>query len=65
MVYGDAENVIIANNDGSKISYKQHVIEDPFAQKEICNILDGGEYIFDMRSKKYNIQKLLKEANNE
>jgi DNA repair ATPase RecN len=65
VVYGDAENVIIANNDGSKISYKQHVIEDPFAQKEICNILDGGEYIFDMRSKKYNIQKLLKEANNE
>jgi len=62
VVYGDAENVIIANNDGSKISYTQHVIEDPGAQKEICSILDGGEYIFDMRSKKYNIQKLLKET---
>lgn len=60
VVYGDAENVIIAHNDGSNISYEQHVIEDPNAQKEICNILDGGEYIFDMRSKKYNIQKLLK-----
>lgn len=65
VVYGDAENVIIANNDGTKISYSQYVLEDTSAQKEICNILDGGEYIFDMRSKKYNIQKLLKGENNE
>ncbi|WP_186280045.1 hypothetical protein [Fluviicola chungangensis] len=65
VVYGDAENVIIAHNDGSRISYEQHVIEDPSAQKEICSILDGGEYIFEMRSKKYNIQKLLKDNENE
>lgn len=65
VVYGDAESVIIASNDGSKISYTQHVLENASAQKEICSILDGGEYIFDMRSKKYNIQKLLKETTDE
>jgi hypothetical protein len=44
------------------ISYFQIVLEDKNAQKEICSILDGGEYIFDNRSKKYNIQRILKEA---
>lgn len=65
VVYGDAESVIIANNDGEKITYAQHVIENQVSQKEICGILDGGEYIFDMRSRKYNIQKLLKAGSHE
>jgi hypothetical protein len=26
--------------------------------------LDGGEYIFDNRSRKYNIQRILREAQN-
>jgi hypothetical protein len=61
VVYGDAENIIIAENSENKISYKQIVLEDVASQKEICSILDGGEYIFDNRAKKYNIQKILKE----
>lgn len=65
VVYGDAENIIISKNDARRISYNQVVLEDPDSQKEICSILDGGEYIFDMRSKKYNIQKLIKGDSNE
>jgi predicted ATPase len=62
VVYGDAESIIIAKNDENKICYKQIVLENKDAQKEICNILDGGEYIFDNRAKKYNIQRILKNA---
>ena len=60
VVYGDAENVIIAENNSNKITYRQVVLENESSQREICKILDGGEYIFDMRSRKYNIQKILK-----
>lgn len=60
VVYGDAESVILAKNEDNIISYKQIVLEDSDAQKEICSILDGGEYIFDNRYKKYNIQRILK-----
>ena len=61
VVYGDAENIIIAKNLENKISYEQIVLEDVKSQKEICSILDGGEYIFDNRAKKYNIQRILKD----
>ena len=61
VVYGDAESIIIASNQSNKISYKQVVLENQNAQKEICGILDGGEYIFNMRSKKYNIKRILKD----
>lgn len=64
VVYGDAENIIIAENSENKISYKQIVLEDVASQKEICSILDGGEYIFDNRAKKYNIQRILKSNNS-
>lgn len=65
VVYGDAENIIIAENLENKISYKQIVLEDVISQKEICSILDGGEYIFDNRAKKYNIQRILKENSSQ
>jgi len=61
VVYGDAECIILAENNENQISYKQIVLEDKHAQKEICGILDGGEYIFDNRSKKYNIHRILNE----
>lgn len=59
VVYGDAESIIFAQNDTNKISYSQIKLEDESSQREICGVLDGGEYIFDNRAKKYNIQKLL------
>lgn len=65
VVYGDAENIIIAENSKNKISYKQIILEDVASQKEICSILDGGEYIFDNRAKKYNIQRILKDNSSQ
>lgn len=59
VVYGDAENIIMCNNDEKRIAYQQFVLEDKTHQKEICEVLDGGHYIFDQRSRKYNIKKLL------
>ncbi len=65
VVYGDAESIIIATNDNQRISYRQIVLEDRQAQKEVCRILDGGEYIFDRRAKKYNIKRILTEAGQD
>jgi len=65
VVYGDAESIVIAENNSNNITYKQVVLEHQKSQKEICGILDGGEYIFDMRAKKYNIKRILKEKDNE
>jgi hypothetical protein len=65
VVYGDAENIVIAENTENKISYRQIVLEDVVSQKEICSILDGGEYIFDNRAKKYNIQRILKDNSSQ
>jgi DNA repair ATPase RecN len=62
VVYGDAENIVLAKNEKNKISYTQTVIENPESQKKICKILDGGDYIFDIRSRKYNINRLKKES---
>lgn len=59
VVYGDAENIVLAENNNNKIKYTQMVLEDPSSQREICKVLDGGEYIFNMRSQKYNVKKLL------
>jgi hypothetical protein len=59
VVHGDTESVIISNNKEGKISYHQIVLEDTTSQKEICDILDGGKYIFNKRSEKYNIKRLI------
>ena len=59
VVYGDAESVIMCTNEANVIEYKQFVLEDKHHQKEICNVLDGGQYIFEQRAKKYNIKKLI------
>ena len=61
VVHGDAENIIIARNENNVVTYTQCVIEDRASQKEICKILDGGEYIFNTRSRKYNIERILRE----
>jgi ABC-type lipoprotein export system ATPase subunit len=59
VVYGDAENIILAENNEGQISYEQLVLENKDYQKMIIDNLDGGKVVFDMRSKKYNIKKLL------
>ncbi|MCT3806713.1 hypothetical protein HZQ57_15985 [Elizabethkingia anophelis] len=59
VVYGDAENIIMCSNNENVINYEQFVLEDKNHQKEICNVLDGGQYIFEQRARKYNIKKLI------
>uniref|UniRef100_UPI000B20AB0C hypothetical protein n=1 Tax=Chryseobacterium sp. CCH4-E10 TaxID=1768758 RepID=UPI000B20AB0C len=59
VVYGDAENIIMCSNEENVIKYEQFILEDKNHQKEICNVLDGGQYIFEQRARKYNIKKLL------
>jgi predicted ATP-dependent endonuclease of OLD family len=61
VVYGDADTIILAENTNNEITYKQIKLEDKNAQKEICDILDGGEYIFKKRSQKYDIKSILNE----
>ena len=65
VVYGDAESIILANNKNNRISYKQIKLEDESSQREICSVLDGGEYIFDNRARKYNIKKILNNDKGE
>lgn len=59
VVYGDAESIILASNTNGQISYRQLFLENKDYQKLIIDNLDGGKSIFDMRSRKYNIKKLL------
>jgi hypothetical protein len=58
VVYGDAECIIMCTNNENRIDYQQFVLEDKIHQKEICNVLDGGQYIFEQRARKYNIKKI-------
>lgn len=60
-IYGDAENIIIAENDGGVIRYRQGGLEDERIREDACMILDGGEVAFKNRMDKYNIEVLLRE----
>lgn len=57
-IYGDAENIIICENNGSIITYKQGGLENEEIRHEACQILDGGDIAFRNRMQKYNIEKL-------
>ncbi len=57
-IYGDAENIIIAENNDNIITYKQGGLENAEIRKEACKILDGGDIAFKNRMDKYNIEKL-------
>jgi len=61
-IYGDAENIIIAENDGQTITFKQGGLEIEAIRDEACKILDGGQIAFKNRMDKYNIDKLLTEG---
>lgn len=58
VIYGDAECIILAENNQNKITYKQLFLEDKSSQETICKVLDGGKYIFNNRAQKYNIHRL-------
>lgn len=65
VIYGDAESIILAENNKNRISYRQLFLEDKASQEMICNVLDGGRYIFNNRAQKYNIHRLNIEQNGK
>ena len=64
VVNTDAEQIIIADNQGENIRYTSGSVEDGNVKEnigiraEICNILEGGSYAFEKRERKYGIQEL-------
>jgi hypothetical protein len=65
VVNTDAEQIIVASNEGEVISYEAGALEDGSVidgkgtKASICNILEGGSYAFEKRERKYGIQALV------
>ncbi|MEI4520068.1 TrlF family AAA-like ATPase [Pseudomonas sp. CCNWLW23] len=61
VVNSDAEQVIVASNDGELISYSSGALEDGDVKSEhgirskVCSILEGGHRAFEKREQKYGI----------
>ncbi|MEE1868589.1 TrlF family AAA-like ATPase [Pseudomonas auratipiscis] len=61
VVNSDAEQVIVADNDGDLISYSAGALEDgdvrtgSGVRSKICSILEGGHLAFEKRERKYGI----------
>jgi len=55
-VNGDAEYIISMDTVSKKLKICQTgSVDDVLIKKEICDIMEGGEYAFDMRSKRYKL----------
>lgn len=65
VVNTDAEQVIVATNEGEIISYDAGALEDGSVingrgiRSNVCNILEGGSLAFETRERKYGIQRLI------
>jgi hypothetical protein len=57
-IYGDAENIVICDQDKGAFTYKQGGLEDEIIRHEACSILDGGDVAFRNRMDKYRIEKV-------
>lgn len=55
VVNADAEQVIFAENNEEKLSYKSGSLENPEINIAVCNILEGGKIAFQQRRNKYNL----------
>ncbi|MGI2225156.1 TrlF family AAA-like ATPase [Shewanella frigidimarina] len=61
VVNSDAEQIIIANNEGEIINYYSGAVEDGSLKDKnsirakICDILEGGGYAFEQRERKYGL----------
>jgi hypothetical protein len=62
VVNSDAEQVIVASNDGDLISYSAGALEDgdvragTGVRSKVCSILEGGHTAFEKRERKYCMQ---------
>jgi len=55
VVNTDAEQIIVAEFENNKITYKLGTIEDPTMREDIMPILEGGKEAFRKREEKYGI----------
>ena len=55
VVNTDAEQIIVAEFENNKISYKLGALEDLKIRKDIMPILEGGKEAFKKREEKYGI----------
>lgn len=56
VVNTDAEQVIVAEFDSNKISYRWGSIENPGIREDITRLLEGGKEAFIRREMKYGIR---------
>lgn len=53
-VNGDAEYILSMNSESKKLSvFCSGTVEQPVIKKEICDVMEGSEQAFDMRSRRY------------
>ncbi|MGF6648543.1 ABC-type multidrug transport system ATPase subunit [Paraburkholderia sp. GAS82] len=55
VVNADAEQIVIAHNEGEVLRYETGAIEEPHMRDKICVILEGGETAFRQRELKYGL----------
>lgn len=55
VVNADAEQVIVAENNEERLSYRSGSLENPDINTAVCNILEGGKLAFQQRRNKYNL----------
>lgn len=62
VINSDTEQIIIANNENEALSYQSGAIEDgPInttnsIRTRVCEILEGGDYAFEQRERKYGLK---------
>lgn len=53
-VNGDAEYILSMNSESKKLQlFCSGTVEQPIIKKEICDVMEGSEQAFDMRSRRY------------
>jgi hypothetical protein len=53
-VNGDAEYIISMNSESKSLMVLcSGTVEQPLIKKEICDVMEGTEQAFEMRSKRY------------
>jgi len=55
VVNADAEQVIVAENNEERLSYRSGSLENPDINSAVCNILEGGKIAFQQRRNKYHL----------
>lgn len=55
VINSDAEQIVIANRDGGKITYVSGAIENPAIRDRALKVLEGGSEAFRKRQQKYRI----------